>query len=97
MHNSYRSGIKSAQILVPGVGATFPYPTGLLQKSLVNASPAALPMVGRREAALTAAVGAGNHFGVAIATPVVLLGLDCGAAAAKVVGVMVVAPLMLIS
>ncbi|NJK35980.1 MAG: ACR3 family arsenite efflux transporter [Oscillatoriales cyanobacterium SM2_2_1] len=47
------------------------------------------------DAAPAALVGASNHFEVAIATAVVLFGLNSGAALATVVGVLIEVPLML--
>lgn len=47
------------------------------------------------DAAPAALIGASNHFEVAIATAVVLFGLNSGAALATVVGVLIEVPLML--
>ncbi len=47
------------------------------------------------DAAPAALIGASNHFEVAIATAVVLFGLNSGAAVATVVGVLIEVPLML--
>ncbi len=47
------------------------------------------------DAAPTAMIGASNHFEVAIATAVMLFGLNSGAALATVVGVLIEVPLML--
>ncbi|MFH1686718.1 MAG: ACR3 family arsenite efflux transporter [bacterium] len=47
-------------------------------------------------AAPAAMVGASNHFEVAIATAVILFGLNSGAAAATVVGVLIEVPVMLL-
>jgi ACR3 family arsenite transporter len=47
------------------------------------------------DAAPTALIGASNHFEVAIATAVMLFGLQSGAALATVVGVLIEVPLML--
>ena len=41
-------------------------------------------------------IGASNHFEVAIATAVVLFGLNSGAAMATVVGVLIEVPVMLL-
>ena len=41
-------------------------------------------------------IGASNHFEVAIATAVVLFGLNSGAAVATVVGVLIEVPVMLL-
>ncbi len=48
------------------------------------------------DAAPAAMIGASNHFEVAIATAVVLFGLNSGAAVATVVGVLIEVPVMLI-
>jgi len=48
------------------------------------------------DAAPSALIGASNHFEVAIATAVILFGLNSGAALATVVGVLIEVPLMLI-
>lgn len=48
------------------------------------------------DAAPAALIGASNHFEVAIATAVVLFGLNSGAALATVVGVLIEVPLMLV-
>ncbi|MEM8637775.1 MAG: ACR3 family arsenite efflux transporter [Cyanobacteria bacterium P01_G01_bin.54] len=48
------------------------------------------------DAAPAALIGASNHFEVAIATAVVLFGLNSGAALATVVGVLIEVPLMLL-
>lgn len=48
------------------------------------------------DAAPAAMIGASNHFEVAIATAVVLFGLNSGAAVATVVGVLIEVPLMLL-
>lgn len=48
------------------------------------------------DSAPTALIGASNHFEVAIATAVVLFGLNSGAAVATVVGVFIEVPLMLL-
>jgi ACR3 family arsenite transporter len=48
-----------------------------------------------RDAAPSAMIGASNHFEVAIATAVMLFGLNSGAALATVVGVLIEVPLML--
>ncbi len=47
------------------------------------------------DAAPAALIGASNHFEVAIATAVVLFGLNSGAALATVVGVLIEVPVML--
>ncbi len=47
------------------------------------------------DAAPAALIGASNHFEVAIATAIVLFGLDSGAALATVVGVLIEVPVML--
>ena len=47
------------------------------------------------DAAPSAMIGASNHFEVAIATAVMLFGLNSGAALATVVGVLIEVPLML--
>ena len=47
------------------------------------------------DAAPAAMIGASNHFEVAIATSVMLLGLSSGAALATVVGVLIEVPLMI--
>jgi ACR3 family arsenite transporter len=48
-----------------------------------------------RDAAPAAMIGASNHFEVAIATAVMLFGLNSGAALATVVGVLIEVPVML--
>ena len=48
------------------------------------------------DAAPSAMIGASNHFEVAIATAVMLFGLNSGAALATVVGVLIEVPLMLL-
>lgn len=48
------------------------------------------------DAAPAALIGASNHFEVAIATAIVLFGLDSGAALATVVGVLIEVPIMLL-
>ena len=48
------------------------------------------------DAAPAALIGASNHFEVAIATAVMLFGLNSGAALATVVGVLIEVPVMLI-
>jgi ACR3 family arsenite transporter len=48
------------------------------------------------DAAPAAIIGASNHFEVAIATAVVLFGLNSGAAVATVVGVLIEVPVMLL-
>ena len=48
------------------------------------------------DAAPAAMIGASNHFEVAIATAVVLFGLNSGAAVATVVGVLIEVPVMLL-
>jgi ACR3 family arsenite transporter len=48
------------------------------------------------DAAPTAMIGASNHFEVAIATAVMLFGLNSGAALATVVGVLIEVPIMLL-
>jgi arsenite transporter len=48
------------------------------------------------DAAPSALIGASNHFEVAIATAVILFGLNSGAALATVVGVLIEVPLMLL-
>ena len=52
--------------------------------------------LGYADAAPAALIGASNHFEVAIATAVVLFGLNSGAAVATVVGVFIEVPLMLL-
>ncbi|MDW7733696.1 MAG: hypothetical protein SCH66_14865 [Methanolobus sp.] len=47
------------------------------------------------DAALSAMIGASNHFEVAIATATILFGLSSGAALATVVGVLIEVPVML--
>lgn len=47
------------------------------------------------DAAPAALIGASNHFEVAIATAVMLFGLNSGAALATVVGVLIEVPVML--
>ncbi|MEL6128593.1 MAG: arsenical-resistance protein, partial [Cyanobacteria bacterium J06628_4] len=47
------------------------------------------------DAAPAALIGASNHFEVAIATSVMLFGLNSGAALATVVGVLIEVPVML--
>ena len=49
-----------------------------------------------RDAAPAALIGASNHFEVAIATAVMLFGLQSGAALATVVGVLIEVPVMLL-
>jgi ACR3 family arsenite transporter len=51
--------------------------------------------LGYEDAAPTAMIGASNHFEVAIATSVMLFGLQSGAALATVVGVLIEVPVML--
>lgn len=67
----------------------------LLIFSLTYAAAASLKLT-YEDAAPAALIGASNHFEVAIATAIVLFGLDSGAALATVVGVLIEVPLMLL-